>query len=81
MKGVNSKKTIKWMSIPYLPISPKYIVLMVVLFLVAVSGTSLSKFEACAISVVAYSTAILLDRAEDVLKFSISLVNLGTQDE
>lgn len=75
MSGNNSsKKSIKWVNVPYFPVSPKYLVLMAVLFFVGISGTSLSKFESFAISFVAYSVAILLDRAEHLVKFSKSLI-------
>ena len=67
-------KSVKWMSIPYFPVSVKYVVLMIVLFFVGTTGTSLSKFEAFAISFVAYSVAMLLDRVEGMAMMATTLV-------
>lgn len=74
MSSANSSKSMKWMSIPYFPVSIKYLILMIVVFLVGASGTSLSKFEAFAISFVAYSVAIILDRVEQLGRATKSLL-------
>lgn len=60
----NVNKSVLWMKIPYLPINFKYMIVMLVTFFVGVTGTNLSKFEAFAISFIAYSCALLLDRIE-----------------
>jgi len=77
----SSNKSIEWMSIPYFPVNIKHLMLMVVVFFVGASGTSLSRFEAFAVSFIAYSTALILDRVENVIKFIITLSTLGTAKE
>ena len=67
--STTTKNPVRWASIPYLPVSFKYFLMMAILFVVGISGTSLSKFEAFALSFVGYSAAILLDRAEEGLLF------------
>jgi hypothetical protein len=60
-----TNQSIKWVSIPYFPFDAKYLMLMFAIFFVSISGTSVSKFEAFALSFIAYSTAVLLDRIQN----------------
>ena len=69
----------RWVSIPYVPINVKYILLSVVLFIVAMLCTSMSYFESIALSGVVYSTGLLLDRMERVVTFL--QVSVGVKDE
>lgn len=59
-----SSQSVRWMTIPYFPISVKYLVLMAIVFIVSVTGTGVSRFEAFALSFVTYSVGLLLDRVE-----------------
>lgn len=67
-------KSVKWMSIPYFPVSFKYFVLMTVMFIVGISGTGMSKVEALALSLVVYSIGLLLDQAEIIMNMGKALL-------
>lgn len=69
-----SNRPVRWMQIPYFPISVKYLVLMAVVFIVGVMGTGMSKFESFAVSFVAYSTGLLLERVEILTKMLKGIV-------
>jgi hypothetical protein len=76
-----SKKSIKWLSVPYFPVSSKYLMLAVIIFFIGIFGTSLSKFEALALCFVTYSVAIVLDRAENTINYVAALVTHGNRHE
>ena len=63
-RSTKPARPVKWISIPYFPISVKYLVLMAIVFIVSVTGTGVSRFEAFALSFVTYSVGLLLDRVE-----------------
>lgn len=78
MPTPQSTQSVKWMTIPYFPVSLKYMILMATIFFVGITGTNLSHFESFAIAFIAYSTALVLERLET---FASSIKSFMQLDE